>query len=68
MVKPEMTLFFKKSKKNKRFSTINRLSRLNENALSRNRFEQLTVQDDAKESVNVEKYGALRDLVLFVQF
>ena len=47
---------FQKSKKNKRFNTVNRLSRLNENILSPNRFEQLIVEDDAKESVNIEKY------------
>ena len=33
---------FQKSKKNKRFNTVNLFSRLNENVLSPNRFEQLT--------------------------
>ena len=47
---------FQKSKKNKLFNTVNRLSRLNENVLSPNRFEQLTLEDNAKESPNVEKY------------
>ena len=47
---------FQKSKKNKRLNAVNRLSRLNKNVLSPNIFEQLTVEDDAKESVNVEKY------------
>ena len=58
MLKPEMNFsnVFQKSKKNKRFNTVNRLSRLNENVLSPNRFEQLTVKDDAKESANVEKH------------
>ena len=58
MLKPEMNFsnVFQKSKKNKRFNTVNRLSRLNGNVLSSNRFEQLTVEDDAKESENVEKY------------
>ena len=47
---------FQKSKKNKRLNAVNRLSRLNKNVLSPNIFEQLTVEDDAKESVNEEKY------------
>ena len=47
---------FQKWKKSKRFSAVNPLSRLNENVLSPNRFEQLAVEDDAKESANVEKY------------
>ena len=34
----------------------NRLSRLNENVLSPNRFEQFTVEDDTKESANIGKY------------
>ena len=57
MLKPEMNFsnVFQKSKKNKRFNTVNRLSRLNENVLSPNRFEQLTVEDDVKESANVKK-------------
>ena len=56
LLKPKMTLFFKNKKKNKRFNTVNCLSQLNENVLSPNRFEQLTVEDDAKETVNIEKY------------
>ena len=56
MLKPKMTLFFKNKKKKKHFNTVNCLSQLNENVLSPNRFEQLTVEDDAKESVNIEKY------------
>ena len=58
MLKPEMNFsnVFQKSKKNKLFNTVNRFSRLNENVLSPNRFEQLTVEDDAKESANVEKH------------
>ena len=48
---------FQKSKNTKRFNTVIRLSRLNENVLSPNRFEQLTVECNAKESANVEKYN-----------
>ena len=56
MLKPEMTLYFKnKNKENVSILSI-ALSRLNENVLSPNRFEQLIVEDDAKESANVEKY------------
>ena len=51
---------FQKSKKNKRFNTANRLSRLNENVLSPNTSEQLTLEDDAKESAYVEKYDNLQ--------
>ena len=56
MLKPEMNLFFKSQKKNKLFNTVISLSWLNENVISPNRFEQLTVEGDAKESANVEKY------------
>ena len=44
MLKPEMTLSFKNQKKNKLFNTVNRLSQLNENEFSPNRFEQLAVE------------------------
>ena len=47
---------FQKSKKNKRFNTVNRLSRLNQNVLSPNKFEQLRVEDNVQETTNVEKY------------
>ena len=48
MLKPEMTLYFKnKNKENVSILSI-ALSRLNENVLSPNRFEQLIVEDDAK--------------------
>ena len=56
MLKPEMTLSFKNQKKNKRLNTVNRLSQLNKNVLSPNKFEQLTVEDDVKETYNVEQY------------
>ena len=56
MLKPEMALYFKnENRKNVSILSIV-LSRLNEDVLSPNRFEQLTVEDDAKESANVEKY------------
>ena len=47
---------FQKSKKNKRFNTVNRLSRLNQNVLSSNKFEQLRVEDNVQETTNVEQY------------
>ena len=56
MLKPEMTLFFKNQNRTNVSILSIVLSRLNENVLSPDRFEQLTVEDDAKESANVEKY------------
>ena len=47
MLKSEMTIF-QKSKKNKGFNIVNRLSQLNGNVLSCNRFEQLAVEDNVK--------------------
>ena len=55
MPEREMTLFFKNQKRTN-FNTVNRLSRLNESVLFPNRFEQLSLEDNAKESPNVEKY------------
>ena len=56
MVKPEMALYFKNENRTNVSILSIVLSRLNEDVLSPNRFEQLTVEDDAKESANVEKY------------
>ena len=47
---------FLKSKKN-RFQYCQSLSKLNENVLSPNIFQQLTVEDDVKESANEEQNG-----------
>ena len=49
MLKSEMTIF-QKSKKNKSFNIVNRLSQLNGNVLSSNRFEQLAVEDNVKKA------------------
>ena len=56
MLKPEMTLYFKNQNRTNVSILSIVLRRLNENVLSPNRFEQLTVEDDAKGSANVEKY------------
>ena len=56
MLKPEMALYFKNENRTNVSILSIVLSRLNEDVLSPNRFEQLTVEDDAKESANVEKY------------
>lgn len=45
---------FQKSNKSKGFNGVKHLSQLNENVLSSNRSGQLTVEDDVKETVNVE--------------
>ena len=45
---------FQKSNKNKGFNGVKHLSQLNENVLCSNRSGQLTVEDDVKETVNVE--------------
>ena len=57
MLKPEMSLHFKNQNRANVSILSIVLSRLNENVLSPNRFEQLIVEDDAKESANVEKYN-----------
>lgn len=35
---------------------MNRLNRLNENVLSPNKFEQVTLEDNVKEIINIEQY------------
>ena len=56
MLKLEMALYFKNENRTNVSILSIVLSRLNEDVLSPNRFEQLTVEGDAKESANVEKY------------